>query len=273
MPSISFDPAANYYDATRGYPAPVAEAIGAALCAAANLGVGSHVLELGIGTGRIAVPLLARGVNVAGVDISSRMLDRLQANLAAQRARDTGRTWGALEARVADTTALPYAAATFDAVIAVHVFHLVDGWERALDEALRVLRTDGVLIVGQDRHPQALAHEIQQRWIEIVHELGAEAAYVGAGFEPIVTALRDRGLEITTTTPVSWMTHTRPCDELDLIARRSLSRTWDIPEDIFVASIARLQAWMHLQYGAAFDQSVREVALFSLARAARTSAA
>jgi SAM-dependent methyltransferase len=35
------------------------------------------VLELGVGTGRIAVPLAARGVAVSGVDASAAMLDRL----------------------------------------------------------------------------------------------------------------------------------------------------------------------------------------------------
>jgi SAM-dependent methyltransferase len=37
------------------------------------------VLELGIGTGRVALPLAARGVAVVGIDASPRMLDRLRA--------------------------------------------------------------------------------------------------------------------------------------------------------------------------------------------------
>jgi SAM-dependent methyltransferase len=36
-------------------------------------------LELGIGTGRIAVPLAARGVEVHGIDLSSAMVERLRA--------------------------------------------------------------------------------------------------------------------------------------------------------------------------------------------------
>jgi SAM-dependent methyltransferase len=38
-----------------------------------------RALELGIGTGRIAVPLAARGVKVEGVDASERMVERLRA--------------------------------------------------------------------------------------------------------------------------------------------------------------------------------------------------
>lgn len=40
---------------------------------------GAPVLELGIGTGRIALPLQARGLNVYGIDISEEMVARLRA--------------------------------------------------------------------------------------------------------------------------------------------------------------------------------------------------
>jgi SAM-dependent methyltransferase len=46
---------------------------------------GGPVLELGVGTGRIAVPLAAAGFDVTGVDVDAAMLDRARA-----RAADTG---------------------------------------------------------------------------------------------------------------------------------------------------------------------------------------
>jgi SAM-dependent methyltransferase len=42
-------------------------------------------LELGIGTGRIALPLAARGVRVHGIDLSEAMLERLRAKPGAER--------------------------------------------------------------------------------------------------------------------------------------------------------------------------------------------
>jgi ubiquinone/menaquinone biosynthesis C-methylase UbiE len=42
---------------------------------------GGRALEAGIGTGRIARPLLARGIRITGVDISPRMLRELRAQL------------------------------------------------------------------------------------------------------------------------------------------------------------------------------------------------
>lgn len=40
---------------------------------------GGSALEFGVGTGRIALPLSARGVSVSGIDLSPQMLDRLAA--------------------------------------------------------------------------------------------------------------------------------------------------------------------------------------------------
>src|SRR3954468_21022233 len=40
---------------------------------------GNRVLELGIGTGRVALPLAERGLTVAGIDASPKMLARLAA--------------------------------------------------------------------------------------------------------------------------------------------------------------------------------------------------
>ena len=45
----------------------------------AELAAGGRALELGIGTGRIAVPLAARGVEVHGIELSSAMVARLRA--------------------------------------------------------------------------------------------------------------------------------------------------------------------------------------------------
>ena len=45
----------------------------------AGLAGDGRALELGIGTGRIAIPLAARGVQVEGIDLSRAMTDRLRA--------------------------------------------------------------------------------------------------------------------------------------------------------------------------------------------------
>jgi SAM-dependent methyltransferase len=49
-----------------------------AITALADLAHGGRALELGIGTGRIALPLAARGVEVHGIDASPAMVARLR---------------------------------------------------------------------------------------------------------------------------------------------------------------------------------------------------
>lgn len=53
--------------------------VGAAVETVAALAAGGDVLELGIGTGRLALPLVERGLRVHGVDASAAMVARLRA--------------------------------------------------------------------------------------------------------------------------------------------------------------------------------------------------
>ena len=128
--SISFDRAAGYYDQTRGFPPGIGDEVAAA--AVDLIGPSARILEIGIGTGRIARPMLARGYSITGVDLSRNMMGRLLEAVPAG---------GASPALVeADATRLPLPPAVFDAVVSVHVFHLIAGWREALAEARRCLR-------------------------------------------------------------------------------------------------------------------------------------
>jgi SAM-dependent methyltransferase len=71
-------PVAERYDSTlgdRGDP----EVIAATADFLAELAAGGAALELGIGTGRVALPLAARGIRVHGVDLSPDMVAQLRA--------------------------------------------------------------------------------------------------------------------------------------------------------------------------------------------------
>ena len=69
--------AASYDEDGTGMFAP--EVVDPAVDLLAELAAGGAALELGIGTGRLALPLAARGVRVAGIDSSEPMLARLRA--------------------------------------------------------------------------------------------------------------------------------------------------------------------------------------------------
>jgi SAM-dependent methyltransferase len=79
VPNVHFsERIADRYDATSAdmfHPAVV----GPAIDFLADLPTGGAALELGIGTGRIALPLSERGVPVHGIDVSPAMVERLRA--------------------------------------------------------------------------------------------------------------------------------------------------------------------------------------------------
>lgn len=83
------DVAARYDDSQRAMFAP--EAIGPAVGVLAELAAGGDVLELGIGTGRLALPLRDSVTAVHGIDLSTAMLERLAAKPGAE---DIGTTVG-----------------------------------------------------------------------------------------------------------------------------------------------------------------------------------
>jgi ubiquinone/menaquinone biosynthesis C-methylase UbiE len=134
--TVSFDRAAGYYDATRRLPGDVREAITELLMA--ELAGRGRCLEIGVGTGRVSLPLQRRGVDLVGADVSPAMLGRLLENAGGRRP---------FPVVVADTTRLPLMGSSLGAVLASHVLHLVSNWTDAVEEAIRVLTPEGVLIV------------------------------------------------------------------------------------------------------------------------------
>ncbi|CAM3221599.1 class I SAM-dependent DNA methyltransferase [Stackebrandtia soli] len=72
MDSFRADTAAEYDDSLRGDEESTVAFL-------AELARGGPALELAIGTGRIALPLVERGIPVTGIDLSPEMVERLRA--------------------------------------------------------------------------------------------------------------------------------------------------------------------------------------------------
>jgi SAM-dependent methyltransferase len=112
-----------------------------AVLGALNLRMGERVLEVGCGGGSYAQEA-ARSVGPSGrvcaVDLSADQI-------AAAQARCSELDW--VECRVADAVDLPYDDGLFDAVFGTQVFEYVARLDDALQEAHRVLRPGGRLLV------------------------------------------------------------------------------------------------------------------------------
>jgi ubiquinone/menaquinone biosynthesis C-methylase UbiE len=152
--SVDFDHAVGYYDETRGLSPEVQDETVRRLRDA--LGPAASVIEVGAGTGQIAIPLARSGLRVLAVDLSAPMLRRLE-----QHARDQG---AHVPTVVGDATRLPIGDAACDAVVMRHVLHLVADWRQALDEVVRIVRPGGSFLVSITDYT-GLYRTLQERFL------------------------------------------------------------------------------------------------------------
>lgn len=101
------------------------------------------VLEIGCGTGIIALGLAPYARQVVGVDISPRMIAMAQGKPEAMQA-------GNVEFRVCDGYAIPYGGQTFDVVLLFNTLHIVQRPAALLYEAHRLLKPRGHLVTATD---------------------------------------------------------------------------------------------------------------------------
>jgi len=101
-----------------------------------------RVVDLGAGTGLVSLAVAPRVQEVVAVDISSRMIERLEAAAAADGVSN-------LRALEADLRVLPLEDEWATLVVSNYAFHHLDdaGKELALSEARRVLQPGGRLVI------------------------------------------------------------------------------------------------------------------------------
>jgi SAM-dependent methyltransferase len=140
--------------ARQGYPLEILRdfppEILAAFCGVGNpfslapLYPGDAVLDIGCGAGvdsLVAAHLAGPGGRVVGIDVTFAMLEQARAHLARLG-------WLQVSFQVADAEALPFPDNDFDAVISNGVFNLTLNKAKALQEAHRVLKPGGRLMLA-----------------------------------------------------------------------------------------------------------------------------
>jgi ubiquinone/menaquinone biosynthesis C-methylase UbiE len=103
----------------------------------------ARVLDVGCGTGFLALRFAELGHTVSGIDLSPQMIDR-----ARRKAKNAGQQ---IDFRVGDATALDSANEMYDLVVARHVIWTLPDPERGVAEWLRVLRPGGILMLVEGK--------------------------------------------------------------------------------------------------------------------------
>lgn len=96
------------------------------------------ILEIGVGTGNLASKFLSKGCNIIGIDQSRDMLTFAK------------KKYPNLKLRLGEFLKIPYENKSFDVIVSTYAFHHLKDEEKvvAIEEMLRVLKDDGIIVMG-----------------------------------------------------------------------------------------------------------------------------
>jgi ubiquinone/menaquinone biosynthesis C-methylase UbiE len=132
--AVDYSELASSYDRTRSSPEDVRDFWLPAITRMGGASAGGRVLDVGCGTGRLAVPL-SETYRVVGIDTSLDMLEIARSKR------------GRARFLLADAGRIPFIADSFDVALAVMVLHLVRDVRAAVRELARVARRSVIATV------------------------------------------------------------------------------------------------------------------------------
>ncbi|MEP6758884.1 MAG: class I SAM-dependent methyltransferase [Actinomycetota bacterium] len=238
--SISFDPAADYYDRTRVTDAVSIEAAVDLLDATLPPG---RTLEIGVGTGALAVPIARRGRRVVGVDLSASMLAKL-------RDKDPERRVASVRG---DATMLPFGAGAFEGAYCRWVLHLIADWTSAVGELCRVVRSGGAVVV----EPGGYSGQWRTVWLRFVEELGPSAEPLGldarGGYADLDEVFAGQGATFREVRETAALVDSSLNRFFEETAARTYSWTWRVPPEDLAPAIEVVRSWAIERYGPDLD--------------------
>ena len=235
--SIRFDAAADYYDKTRAVSDETMERTITLLWS--ELRDRGRVLEVGVGTGLLALRLHEAGIPVSGLDLSAPMLAKLVEKAGGAPPFPLVR---------GDATAMPFADRAFGAVYLRWVLHLIPDWRAALAEMARVLRPGGVLVVSLGAFDE-VGRAVRARFSEITRLSTDPVGLMWGDHDALDAELEALGLRLRVL-PAILEEEEEPLGSfLDAIEEGRWSWTWHVPEDARADAVRELRPWAEERFG------------------------
>jgi ubiquinone/menaquinone biosynthesis C-methylase UbiE len=246
---MRFDRAVEYYDRTRGLSEEASREMTALL--ANELRDRGRTLEIGVGTGLVALPLAAAGVPLVGLDLSAPMLAKLVEKAGGRPP---------FPIVVGDATMLPFADHRFGAAVVRHVLHLVPAWRQVVAELVRVVAAGGLVMVSSGQVPDPW-HELTERFMDRVGRPSFADALDSWEAGAIAQAFRAHGTEARQLPRITERVTQTLGEFLDQMAAGMHSWTWEVDEEERREAVAELRAWALERWGSLDPPGGREIAI------------
>jgi SAM-dependent methyltransferase len=242
---VDFSGNAKAYDRRHG--AVLAEDVVQHLAAAGAMRSGTSVLDIGAGTGRVAIGLAELGCNVVALEPAIGMVETLRTKA------------GSLPIRLiaGEGAQLPFSAGQFDVVVIARVLYLMADWRGVLREAHRVLAVGGRLL-HEWGNGQA-----DEEWVQIREKARAlfEEAGVSSPFHPGVRSEREvdddlkvLGFVRSADLPIGPGPTLTLAEFLRRLIDGEFSYIWNVPKAVQEQCLPRLKAWSEQRFD--LEQSI-----------------
>lgn len=234
---LSFDAMASQFDHQRGLPR---EALTTWMNLIDELAAGRslQIVEPGIGTGRIALPLAMMGHSVSGTDISQPMLTACEESASGIKLSDR------LDLALSDATNLPFADQSFDLGVVAQLLYLVPDWTTVLDELARVVRPGGYVIhlTEPTNESDALA-QWSAKWREMIESTGYRHTLITPTDDEVHTEFLRRWPDVRVRELASWSFGQTVSEAMNGYAERIRPLYASVPEHEFNQAVENFLAW------------------------------
>ena len=156
---------------------------------AVDVGDAAHVLDVGAGTGEMALAVAENATAVDAVDLTPEMIEAGK-NKAIQRGIEN------IKFTVQDASALDFKDNSFDAVIIANLLHVIDKPEKVLLEINRVLIPGGLLVAPTFLHGETIV----SLFLSILSQIKGFPIYHRFSARRFARLIDDSGFKVITQT-------------------------------------------------------------------------